>query len=132
MNKSFRSFLINNLVLTLILTIFGTLLFSTIFSVYYQQIFPLLILLGISVNLIVFYIALNKSKSINQSHFILISSFAIKFVSYLIITVIYFLFEKEIQDRIIYIIVLFFIFITYTSLEIKALSKIFKTAGSNR
>jgi hypothetical protein len=131
MNYSFRRFLINNLVLTLILTIFGTILFSTIFSVYYQQIFPFLILLGLSVNLLVFYIALNKSKSINQSHFILISSFAIKFVSYLIITVIYFLFEKEIQDRIIYIIVLFFIFITYTSLEIKALSKIFKTTNSN-
>jgi hypothetical protein len=131
MNNIFRRFLINNLFLSLILLVFGTLLFTTILSVYYQYIFPFLLLLGFSVNLLVFYIAINKSKSINQSFFLIISSFAIKFISYLIFTVIYFLFIKEIQERIIYIVVLFFIFISYTSLEISALSKIFKTTNSN-
>jgi hypothetical protein len=131
MNNSFRRFLINNLLLTLILVIFGTLLFSTIFPIYYQQIFPFLILLGLTVNLLVFYIALNKSKSVNQSYFIVVSAFSIKFISYLIVTVIYFLFKKDIQVRIVYIVVLFFIFFAYTSLEINALSKIFKTTDGN-
>jgi hypothetical protein len=131
MNNTFRKFLINNLILTLILTIFGTLLFGTLFTIYFQPVFLLLIVLGLSVNLFVFNIALNNSKSVNQSFFIVVSSFAIKFISYLAFTVIYFLINKEIQERVVYIIVLFFIFITYTSLEIKALTKIFKTNKGN-
>jgi hypothetical protein len=127
MNNSFRRFLVNNLLLTIILVFFGAILFSTILSVYFQPVFILLVALGFSVNLIVFSLALSKSKSVNQSYFIVLSSFAIKFIAYLVFTIIYFLIHKEIHERVVYIIVLFFIFITYTSLEINALTKIFKT-----
>lgn len=123
---NYKDFLIKNLILTLILAICGAILFGTILKPYYQNIYPFLLGLALSINLLIFWIALKKNKA-NQTLVLLVLSFAIKFFSYLIATIIYFIFQEEMIYRVAYIFVLFIIFLAYTSLELKMLSKFFKS-----
>jgi hypothetical protein len=126
MNSNFRSFFYKNLLLTIILIVFGAVLFNTILKGYYSHVFSFLLILALSVNLIIFRLAIIKNK-INQSFLLLVLSFSIKFFSYLLVTVVYFLNVDELLFRIAYIFVLFIVFVAYTSLEIKMLTKFFKT-----
>jgi hypothetical protein len=126
MTEKYRKVILNNLFLTFILAICGTILFSTILSNYYHHIFLLLLVVSLSLNLIIFRLAVIKNK-VNQSFFLLVISFALKFFSYILITVIYFIYQPVLLYRVAYIFVLFIVFISFTSLEVKMLSKFFKT-----
>lgn len=126
MLNNFKGFAIKNIILTLFLAALGGLLFSTVFKKYYNHIFPILLILALIINLGIYRLAVNKKK-VNQSLLFLVLSFAIKFFSYLIITVLFLLMQKDLPTRLAYIIVLLIVFVTYTTLEIKMLSKIFKT-----
>lgn len=128
--NSYRDFLIKNIILTLILAICGAILFSTILRSYYKNIYPLLLILALSINLIIFWLSIKKNK-VNQSFILLVLSFAIKLFSYLAISIIYFIYQKEMLYRVAYICVLFIVFLAYTSLETKMLSKFFKSNSVN-
>jgi hypothetical protein len=123
---SFRNVLITNIILTLILATCGAILFSTVLKSYYQDIYPYLLLLALSINLITFWLALKKNR-VNQSFLLLVLSFTIKFFSYLLISIIYFINQEVMLYRVAYIFVLFILFLAYTSLELKMLSKFFKS-----
>jgi hypothetical protein len=126
MSNNYQNFLIKNLILTIILIICGVILFSTILKNYYHDIYLVLLLVALIDNLIIFKLALKKNK-VNQSLLILILSFAIKFFTYLLISIVYFIHVNELVYRGAYIFVLFIVFIAYTSLEIKMLSNFFKS-----
>jgi hypothetical protein len=130
MDENYRNVVIKHLILALVLTVFGLVLFGTIFRNYYQNIFPILLFIALIVNLLIFKLAFKKNK-VNQSFFLLVSSFALKFFTYLLITILYFVRESEMLYRVTYIFVLFIIFISFSSLEVKMLTKFFKTNSGN-
>jgi hypothetical protein len=124
--NNYQRFIVKNILLTVVLAISGAIVFGTILKTYYHNIFPVLLILALAINIIIYRIAITKVK-VNQTFIVLVLSFTIKFFSYLLITILFFLYEKEISYRIAYIFVLLIIFIGFTSIEIKMLSKFFKS-----
>jgi hypothetical protein len=131
MNISFKGFFIKNLLISAVIAVIGGILFSTIFSKYYHPIFPILLVFALITNLLVYYIISGKSYSAYKSSQIIILIFAIKFFSYVAITIIFLLIEKDFQSRILYIIVLFCIYIAFTIIEVDSCAKFLKTGRSN-
>lgn len=126
----FKNFVVKNLILTFIFAVSGTILFLTILKSYYHPIYPVVLLIALLINLVLFRLTLTKNKA-NQTFLVLILSFAIKFFSYLILTIVYFMYQEEMLFRIAYIFVLFIVFIGFTSLELKMSSKFFKSNSNH-
>jgi hypothetical protein len=130
MNSSYKKFFINNLIVSGVLAVLGWALFSSALSAYYQPMFPLLIVFALSINLIIFYIV-THNQTPSKAAQIVAKGFAIKFFSYIGITIIFFLIENNLRLRIVYIFVLFGIYIIYTVLEVISLTKFFKARDIN-
>jgi hypothetical protein len=131
MKISFKGFFIKNLLIFTIMAIIGGILFSTVFSKHYHPIFPILLVFALINNLLVYYIISEKNQSAIKSSQIIMLIFAIKFFSYVAITIIFFLVEKDFQVRIFYIIALFCIYIAFTIVEVDSCSKFLKSGKSN-
>lgn len=126
MNISFKKFLLNNLIVSVILAAIGLGLFSTILSGLYHPFFLWLLLFALVINLLIFYIVTRKKPTAARSPMIIFKSFGIKFISYIGVSLLFFLIEHNFRIRIMYILVLFCLYLTYTFLEITSLTKFFK------
>jgi hypothetical protein len=131
MTNFYKKFFVNNLVVSAVLAAIGWAMFSSVLSGYYQPMFPLLIVFALLINLIMFYIVTHKNQSPSRASQIIIKGFAIKFFSYLGITLLFFLIENNFRLRITYIFTLFCIYVVYTILEVISLTKFFKARDIN-
>jgi hypothetical protein len=126
MSSSFKKFLIKNLFVSILLVVIGWVLFSTFLSDYYQNIFGLLVVFAMFINLSVFYIVTKKSYTASKTPQIIIISFAIKFFTYLGISLFFFMVDTNLKHRLAFILVLFCVYLIYTFLEITSLTRYFK------
>ncbi len=127
MRHHFLSFIRKNLFLTIILTIIGCLLFYTILRVYFHPFFPFILLFALSINLILFYTVTRKAVSDKRLVGMVVSSFLIKFFSYLAIVIIFLIFVKSRPIRLTFVSVLFILYISFTWLEVHSLLKFLKS-----
>jgi hypothetical protein len=126
MNNSFKKFLILNLFTSLVLAALGWILFSTVLSGFYLPVFHFLLLFALLINLLTFYILTRQKYSPARSPQIISKSFGIKFFSYLLVSLAFFLLEKNNRTIISFILVLFCLYLPFTILEIASLTKFFK------
>jgi hypothetical protein len=129
MNDHYKKFLVNNLLVSAVLVVLGWALFSGILSVYYQSMYPLLIVFALLNNLTLFFFVTRKNQSQSKTIRIVVAGFAIKFFSYIVITLLFFLIEKNFNLRVGYIAALFFVYMIYTIVEVISLTKFFKTGN---
>ncbi|MBN2522617.1 MAG: hypothetical protein JXB24_05050 [Bacteroidales bacterium] len=127
MSIHFKRFLLKNTIATLAIFLTGLLLFTTCLSEYFHFFYPVLVLVTFAVNLIVFYIVTKKKGGSDNSMYVVVKSFAIKFFSYSILALVFLLFVKTPELKITYVILLFSLYIVFTFLEITSLLRFFKT-----
>jgi hypothetical protein len=131
MNNSFKKFLILNLFTSFVLAALGWILFATVLSGFYLPVFHFLLLFALLINLLTFYILTRQKYSPARSPQIIFKSFGIKFFSYMFVTLVFFLVEKNTRIRINYILVLFCLYLPFTIIEITSLTKFFKAENIN-
>jgi hypothetical protein len=126
MNKLLRKFTLINLLLGSAFILVIWVIFSTFLSNYYHRFFLLIAPFSILINIMVFVFAIRKTNTSNQVLQSMVIGFAIKFFSYAVLSIIFFLIEKNIQVRIAFLLILFLIYITFSIIEINALTKYIK------
>jgi hypothetical protein len=130
MHHELRKFIINSIILTGIIALTGLLAFTTFLSKYYLSIFPWLLFFFLFINIIVHSLLVNSSdkKKIKFETAFLISFF-IKFFGYIIFLIIYI--SKNKENSIIFVAGLFFLYIIYTSFEIRSIISFLKRSTGN-
>ncbi len=127
MNNMLRSFLILNLLVTLLIACAGVIMFAYFLQDYYHPLYPALLLIALSVNLLSFYLSSKTQVSGNQILNALVKSFAIRFFLYLGIAITFLLLEDQTKQRAVFIITLFCLYLIYFSIEITSLLKMMKS-----
>ena len=130
MHYELRKFIIYSFILTGIIALTGLLAFTTFLSKYYLSVFPWLLLFFFFINIIVHSLLVNSSekKKIKfETAFLL--SFFIKFFGYIIFMIVYVSNHKE--NSIIFVAGLFFLYIIYTSFEIRSIISFLKRSSAN-
>jgi hypothetical protein len=130
MHYELRKFIINSIILTGIIALAGFLAFTTFLNKYYLSIFPWLLLFFFFINIIVHTLLVISSKA-NKIKFetAFLLSFFIKFFGYIIFLMIYIINNKE--NSIIFVAGLFFLYIIYTSFEIRSIISFLKRSTGN-
>ncbi len=131
MNRSIRKFVLNNLLLGCFFALIGLVIFSTFLSTYYNHFFILIVPFAVLINILEFYSAVKQAVIPNRALLSMATSFIIKFFSYLGLTIIFFLYKKDIQDRLVFILIMFSLYIAFTIIEVTSLSKYLKTKDNN-
>jgi len=127
MNNMLRSFLILNLLVTLLIACAGVIMFAYFLQDYYHPLYPVLLLIALSVNLLSFYLSSKTQVSGNQILNAVVKSFAIRFFLYLGIAITFLLLEDQTKQRAVFIITLFCLYLIYFSIEITSLLKMMKS-----
>ncbi|MGD2034897.1 MAG: hypothetical protein PVF73_07570 [Bacteroidales bacterium] len=128
MSIHFQRFLIKNIVATLLIILSGALVFRIWLPAYFHFFYFILVLLAFAVNLMVFYTVTKRGKEPkDKSATAVIKAFAIKFFSYLVFALLFLVFTDNPDLKITYVILLFFLYIIYTTIEITSILKFFKT-----
>ncbi|MBN1598372.1 MAG: hypothetical protein JW894_08760 [Bacteroidales bacterium] len=128
MNKNFLSFLIQNIIATLILAALGYGLFSiTGLTVYYHSFYPILLLAALIINLLVYYLIIYKKVNRDNAMLLILQLFAIKFFSFLLLAIVFLIFEQDFTLRVAFVTVLLILYSVYTTLEIRSIIKIFNS-----
>lgn len=123
-------FIYRILLLTALVAIAGILVFSLLLKEYYLSVFPLLLVFFCVLNILVHWLLVYSSEikklKFETAHML---SFFIKFIGYIIFTLIYLQNHKE--NFKIFVAVLFILYIIYTSFEIKSIILYFKRSSTN-
>ena len=123
-NPAFRKFLFKNLYVAITVALLGgILLFFTPLRTYYHPAMPFILMACFAINLVVFFlITRKKNKSTNITTEVT-KSFGIKFFSYLILVGVLLLFEREKTPLISLVVTLFFLYIFFSFIEVKAFAE---------
>ena len=130
MNYEIRKFIINSIILTGIIALAGLLAFTTFLERFYLPVFPILLLFIFIINIIIHSLLVfssGKEKFKFETAFTV--SFFIKFVGYIIFMMIYIRSHKE--DAMVFVVCLFFLYIIYTTFEIKSIISFIKRSSNN-
>jgi hypothetical protein len=122
MSTHFRRFFLQNLVLVLLLSLVGVIVFRFVPGANYKNSYPLVLLVSWAVNILVFYLVTRKPVPVNRSMSLLGQTFAIKFLYYLTLAVIFLVNLTAREERISFMLGIFVIYIAFSFLEVKALS----------
>lgn len=131
MNNHLRKFILHNLIAFLVIGILGALLFSTLLSSYYHFIYPIVLVLAASINILIYFLLTRKEIPAGRITLSISQSFAIKFLFYLTVATIFFLLVKNQSLKITFVFILFVLYFVFTSLEVNALLKFFKSEKNN-
>lgn len=126
MNVTFRKFIWQNLLITFILAILGVVLFYFFLSAYYHPLYPILLLVALTANILSYYLSTQTRHTGIQIINAIIKSFGIRFMMYLGVAVAYMLLVDSTKQRVIFILALFCIYLIYSLLEITSLLKLIK------
>ncbi len=130
MNYELRKFIIISIILTGIIALTGLLAFTTFLARYYLPVFPLLLLFFFFINIIIHsFLVFSSGKKKIKFETAYMLSFFIKFLGYIIFMMIYIKTHKE--NAIIFVAGLFFLYIIYTSFEIKSIVSFIKRSSNN-
>jgi hypothetical protein len=130
MNYELRKFIINSIILTGIIALTGLFTFTTFLSRYYLPVFPLLLIFFFLINIIIHsFLVFSSGKKKIKFETAYMLSFFIKFLGYIIFMMIYIKTHKE--NAMIFVACLFFLYIIYTSFEIKSIISFIKRSSNN-
>lgn len=120
MKKTFRKFLLLNVLITLIIGVLGACIFLFLLPKLYHSLMPAILLFAVSVNLLNFRVIMgNQNTSVNIMNAIT-KSFAIKFFSYIGLIVVLILIEKLKDQRLLLVLFVFILYMIYTIMEVVA------------
>ncbi len=123
-----RRFIINIVILTGIIVLLGLLAFKTFFSKYYLAIFPWLLLYFLFINIIVhLLLVISSGEKRIKFETAFLFSFFIKFFGYILFMMIYVYNHRE--NSVIFVASLLFLYIIYTSFEIKSIISFLKSSS---
>ena len=122
----FRKFLLQNVYAFLIFLVVGTVLFLTVLKSYFHIMLPVLLLISFLINLASFKMAEKDAENQNRLMALVVKSFALRFFSYIILAVIFLLLEKDIPTRITFVSTLFILYIVFTFIEVKNITRLLR------
>jgi hypothetical protein len=131
MNDHLKRFILNNLFALLIIGISGTLLFGTLLSPYFHFIYPVILLLSCGINILVYYLLTRKEYPANKITILISQSFAIKFFYYLAAAALFLFFVENSSLKITFVLLIFVLYFTFTTLEVSALLRFIKSRKNN-
>ena len=131
MNNHLRKFLLNNLIILLVIALVGSLLFSTLFMSYYHFVYPIVLILSFGANVLVYYLLTRKEIAANKTTILISQSFAIKFFYYLTVATIFLFLVESKSLKITFVLILFILYFAFTTLEVSALLRFFKSKTNN-
>ena len=130
MYHEIKSFVVRSLIITGLVAITGIVVFSYILYDYYLSIFPVLLgffcLLNMLVHCMLVITSQKKSLKFETAYMI---SFFIKFLGYILFTLLYLRNHKE--NFKVFVAVLFILYIIYTTFEIKSIISYLKRSSNN-
>jgi hypothetical protein len=127
MTIHFRQFLIRNILVGFLLAIIAGVFYTIFFAKFYHPFLPAILILATGINIILYYVITRKKVSDSQLVNWVLKSFAIKFFSYLAMALLFFLIVSNKPQRISFVISLFIVYFSFTSLEIVTLLKFLKS-----
>ena len=124
MKKAFLKFILNNLTVSLGIAAIGAMLFFLVLRDLYHPLMPFILLFALIINLVTFRLTMRKPDAYSNILLIVTKSFAIKFFSYITLTVVIILLEKEKIPLLTLIIFVCILYIVFTILEVKAMIRL--------
>ena len=126
MNQYFKSFLRKNIIITLIILAIGSIIYLYFSIPYFSLVYLLIPPFALIINIIGFKISSKKTELDKNPTLLLTKSFALKFFSYLGITIFYLVIESDKLLRITFVIILFCIYTIFTILEVTEITRLIK------
>ena len=129
MKQAFTKFILYNLLVSLGIVAAGALLFLFVLRDLYHPLMPVILFFTLIINLISFRLTIRKPDASSNVLQMVAKSFAIKFFSYIALTVAIILLEKEKASLFSLIIFLFILYIVFSILETRALIRFVRGNG---
>ena len=126
MNNYFKRFLLKNILITLIILALSAFVFYFLSFPYFSPEYLLIPPFALAINIIGFKISSKKTELDKNPTSLLAKSFALKFFSYLGITIFYLVMESDKLLRITFVIILFCIYTIFTILEVTEITRLIK------
>ena len=127
MSNTLKHFLLLNLLVTLAIATVGAILFTFFIPDYFHFLYPVLLFLALAVNLLSFYFSYKSQGTGNKIINVMMKSFALHFILYIGIAIIFLLLEHHTKQRIAFVITMFCVYLIYTFIEVTSLMKIVKS-----
>ena len=127
MSNTLKHFFLLNLSVTIAIAIVGTILFTFFVPDYFHFLYPVLLFLALTVNLLLFYFSYKSQGAGNQIINTMMKSFALRFILYIGIAIIFLLLEHHTKQRMAFVITMFCVYLIYTFIEVTSLVKIVKS-----